>query len=135
MNNTTGSLDRILGSKEKELKETLDNITKFSDMLSANTQKMNSTFSNLESITDTLAAADLYNSISNLKASLEKASLLLENLNDGKGSAGQLLTNDSLYTNLNNSLGSLNLLLEDVKSNPKKYVHFSLFGKKNIPSE
>jgi phospholipid/cholesterol/gamma-HCH transport system substrate-binding protein len=135
LDHTTGSLDRILGSKEKELKETLDNITKFSDMLSANTQKMNSTFSNLESITDTLAAADLYNSISNLKASLEKASLLLENLNNGKGSAGQLLTNDSLYTNLNNSLGSLNLLLEDVKSNPKKYVHFSLFGKKNIPSE
>jgi len=129
LNNSTGSLDRILGSREKELKETLDNITKFSDMLSANTQKMNSTFDNLESITDTLAAAGLYNSISNLKASLEKASLLLENLNDGKGSAGQLLTNDSLYTNLNNSLGSLNLLLEDVKSNPKKYVHFSLFGK------
>jgi phospholipid/cholesterol/gamma-HCH transport system substrate-binding protein len=104
-------------------------------MLSANTEKMNSTFSNLESITDTLAAADLYSSISNLKTSLENASLILENLGDGKGSAGQFLTNDSLYTNLNNSLGSLNLLLEDVKNNPKKYVHFSLFGKKNIPSE
>jgi len=135
LENTTGSLGRILGSRETELKETLYNITKFSEMLSANTVKMNNTFSNLESITDTLAAADLYNSISNLKASLEKASLILENLGDGKGSAGQLLTNDSLYTNLNNSLGSLNLLLEDVKSNPKKYVHFSLFGKKNIPSE
>jgi phospholipid/cholesterol/gamma-HCH transport system substrate-binding protein len=135
LNNTTGSLDRILGSKEEELKKTLDNITRFSDMLSSNTPKLNSTFSNLESITDTLAAADLYNSISNLKASLEKASTLIENLNDGKGSAGQILTNDSLYTNLNNSLGSLNLLLEDVKNNPKRYVHFSLFGKKNIPSE
>jgi phospholipid/cholesterol/gamma-HCH transport system substrate-binding protein len=135
LNNTTGSLDRILGSKEEELKKTLDNITRFSDMLSSNTPKLNNTFSNLESITDTLAAADLYNSISNLKASLEKASTLIENLNDGKGSAGQILTNDSLYTNLNNSLGSLNLLLEDVKTNPKRYVHFSLFGKKNIPSE
>ena len=135
LNNTTGSLDRILGSKEEELKKTLDNITRFSDMLSSNTPKLNNTFSNLESITDTLAAADLYNSISNLKASLEKASTLIENLNDGKGSAGQILTNDSLYNNLNNSLGSLNLLLEDVKINPKRYVHFSLFGKKNIPSE
>jgi phospholipid/cholesterol/gamma-HCH transport system substrate-binding protein len=134
LNNTTGSLDRILGSKEEELKMTLDNITRFSDMLSANTQKMNSTFSNLESITDTLASADLYNSISNLKASLEKASTLIENLNDGKGSAGQILTNDSLYINLNNSLESLNVLLEDVKSNPKRYVHFSLFGKKDIPA-
>ena len=135
LNNTTGSLDRILGSKEAELKNTLDNITRFSDMLSSNTPKLNNTFNNLESITDTLAAADLYNSISNLKASLEKASTLIENLNNGKGSAGQILTNDSLYANLNNSLGNLNLLLEDVKSNPKRYVHFSLFGKKNIPAE
>jgi phospholipid/cholesterol/gamma-HCH transport system substrate-binding protein len=135
LDNTTGSLDRILGSKETELKETLGNITKFSEMLSANTKKLNNTFSNLESITDTLAASELYNSIGNLKASLEKASLLLENLNDGKGSAGQFLASDSLYRNLNNSLGSLNLLLEDVKTNPKRYVHFSLFGKKNIPSE
>lgn len=132
---TTGSIERVLGSGEKDLKVTLDNIAKFSDMLSANTQKMNSTFTNLESITDTLAAADLYNSISNLKASLEKASALIENLNEGKGSAGQFLTNDSLYTNLNNSLENLNLLLEDVKKNPKRYVHFSLFGKKNIPAE
>jgi len=135
LDNSTGSLSRVLGSKEKELKETLDNISKFSGMLSENTIKLNNTFSNLEAVSDTLAAADLYNSVSNLKASLEKASLLLENLNDGKGSAGQLLTNDSLYINLNNSLASLNLLLEDVKSNPKRYVHFSLFGKKNIPAE
>lgn len=135
LDNTTGSLSRVLGSKEKELKETLDNISRFSDMLSENTTKLNNTFSNLESVSDTLAAADLYNSINNLKSGLEKASLLLENLNDGKGSAGQLLTNDSLYFNLNNSLASLNLLLEDVKNNPKRYVHFSLFGKKNIPAE
>jgi phospholipid/cholesterol/gamma-HCH transport system substrate-binding protein len=40
------------------------------------------------------------------------------------------MTNDTLYTNLSNSLESLNLLLEDMKANPKRYVHFSIFGKK-----
>ncbi len=60
---------------------------------------------------------------------------MLGNLNEGKGSAGQLLTNDSLYTNLTATLESLNILLQDMKDNPKRYVHFSLFGKKNIPSE
>jgi len=59
--------------------------------------------------------------------------LLVGNLNEGKGSAGQLLTNDSIYSNLNNSLESLNELLKDMKENPKRYVHFSIFGKKNIP--
>ena len=57
----------------------------------------------------------------------------MEGLNKGKGTAGQLLTNDSLYINLNNGIASLDLLLKDVKANPKRYVHFSLFGKKNQP--
>jgi phospholipid/cholesterol/gamma-HCH transport system substrate-binding protein len=134
LNSTTESLDKIIGSKEKELKATLDNVNKFSQMLSENTGRMSSTFSNLEAITDTLAAADIYTSISNLKASLEKAALMMDNLNKGKGSAGQFLTNDTLYTNLTNSLESLNVLLQDMKANPKRYVHFSIFGKKSPPS-
>lgn len=131
LDNTTGSIERILGSKEKELKNTLDNINRFSGMLSENSEKMDNTFSNLESISDTLAASDLFTTINNLKVNLEKTSILLENLNQGKGSAGQLLTDDSLYVNLKNSLESLNLLLEDLKENPRRYVHFSLFGKKD----
>ena len=131
LNNTTENLDNIIGTKEQELKATLENISKFTQMLSDNSAKMENTFSNLESITDTLAAADIYNSVLNLKTSLEKTSLLLGNLNEGKGSAGQFLTNDSMYTNLTNSLVSLNALLEDMKANPKRYVHFSLFGKKS----
>ena len=96
---------------------------------------MSSTFSNLETITDTLAAADIYTSVSNLKASLEKAALMMDNMNNGKGTAGQFLTNDTLYTNLTNSLESLNVLLQDMKANPKRYVHFSIFGKKSTPSK
>ena len=135
LNNTTASLDKVLGSKEKELSETVENINKFTKMLSDNSGKMNKTFSNLETISDTLAAADLSSAVKNLKSSLEKATTLMDNLNKGKGSAGQFLTNDTLYTNLTNSLESLNLLLKDMKSDPKKYVHFSLFGKKSEPSK
>ena len=135
LNNTTESLDKVLGSKEKELAATIDNINKFTKMLSDNSGKMNKTFSNLETISDSLAVADLKGSVTNLKKSLEKTSLLIENLNKGKGSAGQFLTNDSLYVNMTSSLESLNLLLKDMKANPKRYVHFSLFGKKSTPSK
>jgi phospholipid/cholesterol/gamma-HCH transport system substrate-binding protein len=134
LNNTTESLNKIVGSKEKELKATLDNVNKFTQMLADNSGRMNSTFSNLEAITDTLAAADIYASISKLKASLEKAALMMDNMNNGKGTAGKFLTNDTLYTNLTNSLESLNVLLQDMKANPKRYVHFSIFGKKSTPS-
>ena len=135
LNNTTASLDKVIGSKEKELTATLDNINKFSQMLSDNSGNMSKTFSNLKTISDTLAAADIYSSVSNLKASLEKAALLITNLNNGKGSAGQFLTNDTLYTNLTNSLESLNVLLKDMKTDPNRYVHFSIFGKKSAPSK
>jgi phospholipid/cholesterol/gamma-HCH transport system substrate-binding protein len=135
LNSTTASLDKAIGSKEKELEATLDNINKFTTMLSDNSGKMNKTFSNLETITDTLAASKISASVANLKASLEKAALLMDNLNKGKGTAGQFLTNDTLYTNLSGSLASLNLLLKDMKANPKRYVHFSIFGKKNTPSK
>lgn len=131
LNGTTKSLNNILGSEEQDLKETLNNINRFSKMLSDNSGKLDSTFTNLESISDTLVAADIYTSVANLKTSLENASSILNNLNKGKGTAGQILTNDTLYTNLSSSLESLNILLQDVKTNPKRYVHFSLFGKKS----
>jgi phospholipid/cholesterol/gamma-HCH transport system substrate-binding protein len=129
LSNTARSID------ESELKSTLENVNRFTQMLAENSGKITSTFSSLENIADTLAAADIYNSVNNLKSSLEKAAILMENLNNGQGTAGQLMTNDSLYTNLSNSLGSLNMLLQDLKTNPKRYVHFSVFGKKNIPEE
>jgi phospholipid/cholesterol/gamma-HCH transport system substrate-binding protein len=129
LSSTAKSLD------ESELKATLLNINKFTQILADNSDNLSSTFSSLEAVADTLAAADIYASINNLKQSLEKASSLIENLSNGEGTAGQLMTNDTLYSNLSNSLGSLNLLLLDMKANPKRYVHFSLFGKKNIPEE
>jgi phospholipid/cholesterol/gamma-HCH transport system substrate-binding protein len=135
LNSTTASLDQVIGSKENELAATIDNINKFTRMLSDNSGKMSKTFNNLEAITDTLAAADISASVSNLKVSLEKAAALMDNLNKGKGSAGQFLTNDTLYTNLANSLESLNVLLKDMKTNPKRYVHFSIFGKKSTPAK
>jgi phospholipid/cholesterol/gamma-HCH transport system substrate-binding protein len=134
LNSTTGNLDNIIGSKEEELKATVDNLNKFTKMLSENSPGMTATFKNLKTISDTLAAADIYSSISTLKASLEKTSLLIDNINNGKGTAGQFLTNDTLYLNMTNSLESLNVLLKDMKANPKRYVHFSIFGKKSAPS-
>jgi phospholipid/cholesterol/gamma-HCH transport system substrate-binding protein len=120
---------------EAQLKETLENINKFTGMLAENSDKLTSTFSSLESVADTLAAADIYSSVNNLKLSLEKASALINNLSEGQGTVGQLMTNDSLYKNLSGSLESLNLLLLDMKANPKRYVHFSIFGGKNKPEE
>ena len=135
LNHTTKNIDEILGSKEDELKSMLSDLSKFSKMLSENSGKLGSTINNLKTISDTLAAADIYTTVTNLKATLERTSQLMDGMNKGKGTAGQLFTNDSLYINMNNSIASLDLLLKDLKANPKRYVHFSLFGKKNQPAK
>ena len=59
----------------------------------------------------------------------------MKDLESGKGSAGKLLKDDALYNNLSGASKELELLLSDMKKNPKRYVHFSLFGKKPKPYE
>lgn len=135
LSSTTGSINNIVKTREADLKNTIANLSAFSQVLSDNSSNISSTLHNLRSISDTVEASGLNESLASLSTSLAETSKILENLNEGKGSAGQFLTNDSLYANLSASLESLNLLLQDMKAHPKRYVHFSLFGKKNIPSE
>lgn len=127
----TGDLSEITGAEKKSIKEALENLTRFTDMLAANSSQLDSTLKSLESISDTLAAADLGRSLASLKNSLQSADSLLHNMNQGNGTAGKLMKDDSLYVNLNNSMKNLDLLLEDLRLHPKRYVHLSVFGKKD----
>lgn len=131
LSGTAVTLQNVLGSREAELKATLSNINEFTSMLASNSEKMSNTFGALESIADTLASSDIYATAVKLRESLDRTATLLDNLTGGEGTAGQLVTNDTLYNNLSRSLGSLDLLLQDLKENPRRYVHFSLFGRKN----
>lgn len=129
--NITGNLSEITSSEKESLKSALENISKFTDMLSANTGKLDTTLNNLAAISDTLASADLGKTLLSLKGSLQTTDSLLKNISKGNGTAGKLMTNDSLYVNLSNSMKSLDQLLTDMKDHPKRYVHFSVFGKKD----
>ncbi|MFN8210470.1 MAG: MlaD family protein [Bacteroidales bacterium] len=135
INSATRNVNEMLAAKDTGLKSTVADLSRFAKMLSENSAKLGKTISNLETISDTLAAADLYKTVLNLKSTLEKTTTLLSGLNDGKGSAGKLMTNDSLYTNLNSSIKNLDLLLKDLKDHPKRYVHFSVFGKSDKASK
>jgi phospholipid/cholesterol/gamma-HCH transport system substrate-binding protein len=55
---------------------------------------------------------------------------VIDKVNSGEGTLGQLTQNDSLYRNLENASKNMDLLLEDMRLRPKRYVHFSVFGKK-----
>ena len=65
-----------------------------------------------------------------LTQSIESLNTLLTNINNAEGTVGSLLNDKELYANLAQASDNLSLLLEDLKKNPKRYVHFSLFGGK-----
>ena len=126
----TAGLKEISDSRKDELMSAISDIQAFTAMLSANSSTLDSTLRNLGAISDAVAKADLATSLTSLRSSLTGLDTIVTGISRGEGSAGKLVTNDSLYTNLSNSLYSLDLLLRDMKDNPKKYVHFSLFGRK-----
>lgn len=131
LNGASKTLNEIISSKDAGLKPMIADLNKFSKMLSENSEKLGSTIGNLKTISDSLAAADLYSTISNLRETLGKTAALMGKMNNGEGTAGQFFTNDSLYINLNNSVESLDMLLKDLKENPRRYINVSVFGKKS----
>jgi len=127
---TTGSISRVASETEKSIPELIAGLNNFTRMLESNTGKLDTTISNISMISDSIAAANISGTINSLKSSLDETSLLLSGLNNGRGSAGKIMNDDSLYINLSNSLKSLNFLLMDFQENPGKYVKVSVFGGK-----
>lgn len=130
VNSVTSSLREVSNSSKDDLVAAIGELQSFTAMLSSNSATLDSTLKNISGISETVAAADLGTSLSSLRSSLTSLDGIVKGISSGEGSAGKLVTNDSLYNNLSNTLYNLDLLLRDMKENPKKYVHFSLFGKK-----
>jgi len=80
-----------------------------------------------------LNAVDIDARLVKMDSLLDGTQTFLERLNSDEGTLGQLMTNDSLYNNLNLMMSDLDSLLIDFRYNPKRYVHFSIFGRKNRP--
>ena len=79
---------------------------------------------------DSLNAMHLGQTVQQLNNSIAGLQGIIKEINQGKGTLGKLAKDDSLYVNLDRTAANIALLMADLKANPKRYVHFSLFGKK-----
>jgi len=146
------NLNKVLDAKTKEnLKSSIANLNKtlaeFSKasknvnvILDQNKEKIggivtnfNKVSNDFSKISDTLSKANIGKTINNLENTLSKVNSIMADVQSGKGTFGKLVKDDALYTNFSKTSKELELLLQDVRLNPTRYVNVSLFGKKNKP--
>ncbi len=114
--NSSVIIEETLTSKNTQINNTIDNFEKIS--------------SNLSNVSDELNSFGLSSLLTNLEVSVDGISSIVDKLDSDNSTLGKLINEDEVYNNLNSSLESLNILINDIKTNPKKYVHFSVFGRK-----
>ena len=119
------------------LKNTTKNIN---DVVAENKQNINSSFvninettENLKNVSDSISRINIEKISNDLEESVANINAVTKKIDDKDGTLGKLVNDDQLYQNLEGASKELEELLNDIKTNPKRYVHFSVFGKKNRP--
>ncbi len=134
---TKNNLKDAISSLTKTVYSFEDSSSDLNSLLKENKPKLDSTFSNMETITDNLAVfsdsitqIDIKAISNNLETTLDSFNSIMDKFNNGEGSIGKLINDENLYKNLEAASKELEELLRDLKENPKRYVHISVFGKK-----
>jgi phospholipid/cholesterol/gamma-HCH transport system substrate-binding protein len=146
------NVNQVLDAKSKEnLKASIENLNEtlaqfkeasgqINTILADNKTKINSSMNNIDKMTsnfskisDSLEKQNLAQTIENLQSTLANVDKMMADLQSGKGTMGKMLKDDALYSNLNKTSKELELLLQDLRLNPTRYINVSVFGKKNKP--
>lgn len=131
LENTAGQVDGMVGAEKSKISGILTNLESISKNMEQNNTRISAVFANMETITDNAAKLDFTETMAKADKAVADLQSITNNLNQGDGSLGKLLNDDSLYNNLEDASKSLDKLIVDMKENPKRYLHFSVFGRKN----
>ncbi|WP_134088752.1 MlaD family protein [Olivibacter sp. XZL3] len=135
LEHTTTQVDAIVGTQRTKLSNILSNVEAISANFKNNNDRITAILTNLETVTDGVAKANFEQTIQNANTAVADLQHIVDNINNGKGSVGLLLNDEELYNNLNNASKNLDCLMLDLREHPSRYVHFSIFGKKNKDKE
>jgi len=137
---TKQNLKKSISELNKTLSEFSEISQNINGLVADNKSKLNSTLTNFDKtaanfskISDSLAKANLGQTVKNLEKTLANVDKIMSDIDKGKGTMGKLMKDDAMYNNFTNTSKELELLLQDLRLNPTRYVNVSLFGKKNKP--
>ncbi|HRG60173.1 MAG TPA: MlaD family protein [Bacteroidia bacterium] len=135
VNAITLNVNGMVAEQRKRLDAITANIESISKNLKDNNENLTKIMANFKNISDSIAKANLAQTLNNANLAVKQTAEIMEKINSGKGSLGMLVNNDSLYKHLDNASRDLDRLLVDLKEHPKRYVHISVFGKSDKPSK
>jgi phospholipid/cholesterol/gamma-HCH transport system substrate-binding protein len=124
---TTQNLDTLMGTQRNNLSRIISNVESISSNLKQNNDEISNILTNFSNISDSLAKARIPYTIAQVNKAVGDLDLVLQKINKGEGTVGQLLSNEQLYKEVEKAARDLNLLLEDIKKNPTRYVKVSVF--------
>ncbi|HJU45476.1 MAG TPA: MlaD family protein [Chitinophagaceae bacterium] len=128
---TSASLDAMINSQNSALSKSLDHVESITANLADNNDHISRTMENLDRTTTKLANAKIEETIANLESTSNSLSDMMKKANSKEGTLGLLLNDKALYDQLNSTAYKVNILLDDLRTHPKRYVNISVFGRKN----
>jgi len=128
---TTQRINSLLEPGKGALAKSLDHVESVAGNIRDNNDSIDQIIGNLNKVSRQLASSDLSGVVESLDESINQLNVLLKNINEGKGSLGKLANDETLYKQLNSTTNSLNILLQDLRLHPKRYINVSVFGKKD----
>jgi phospholipid/cholesterol/gamma-HCH transport system substrate-binding protein len=127
LESTSYMVDTLVKNEKEKLANIFSNVESITSNLKSNNENLSLALDNIVLITDSLAKSELKSTIANTNKAIKDVEQIMSKINSGEGSIGMLINNDTLYYNLEDAAYNLNKLVEDLRINPKRYIHFSLF--------
>ena len=127
----TSQVDGLVGRERSRIGDIMANIESITENFRQNNEQITHMLVNLNNITDQVARADFSQTITSANQAMSDFQSIADRINGGEGSLGMLLNDEQLYDNLNNASKSLDELIIDMKQHPGRYVHFSVFGRRD----
>jgi phospholipid/cholesterol/gamma-HCH transport system substrate-binding protein len=128
---SSASLQIMLNDRTSALAHSMNHLDSFTSNLASNNQKITGTLDNLEKTTAKLSNAKIDETLQSAQGAMNSLKDAINKVNSPNGTLGLLLNDKKLYLNLENTTRSLNILLDDLRMHPKRYVNISVFGSKD----
>ena len=131
LNRATSSLNGLLDNQSGPLAKTLNNAEAVTANLKNNSESINASINNAKKVTDKLAALELQPTIDSLNTMISEMKSAVAKISSKEGTIGALMNDKSLYNKLKDAILSAEILIDDLRAHPKRYVNLSIFGRKD----